>query len=82
MSEKVENLLSDIKHPSGEEYQDNVAYSMNLDQNLLNGLISELSTTKQKLSLRKIGANFDTKGQYIKMLTTTLLQLNMPQLTK
>lgn len=49
---------------------------------MLNALIMEMTTTKQQLSLRSVASIFDRKADYLKMLTTSLLAINMPMVLR
>lgn len=82
MSKKVQHRLQNIVHPNQADAEEGFAYSVTLDQNLLNALIMEMTTTKQQLSFRKVASIFDRRGDYIKMATTSLLALNMPMVLR
>ena len=45
ISEKVLNVLSDISHPQN-QIKDELAYSITLDQNIMNAVINEYSEIK------------------------------------
>jgi len=79
ISNRVSEFLSDISHPS-RELGESHSYSLTLDQNLLNALFMEMGTTKQQLSIRYLASLFDKQLQWIKMMSTSLLQINMPNL--
>ena len=70
--------MADIQHPEV-DYK-NLAYSVTLDQNLLNSFFIEMSTINSEISLRQMISLFDQQGQYISYMSTNLLQLNMPAL--
>lgn len=46
MSPKIQHLMSDIKHPGKDLSSEDIAYSVTMDQNMLNSLLVELSTAK------------------------------------
>lgn len=78
MSKKNQHLLQDIKHPTEELGEQEVGYSVTLDQNILNSMLIEMSTTKQQISLRNLASMFDKNARYIKMANTKLLTFTMP----
>lgn len=80
MSDRVQKLLTDIKHPNSD--LGNMDYSFTFDQNILNAVLVELSQSKMQLSLRHLLSLLDQKGTYLHMLSTKLLALNMPELLK
>lgn len=80
MSPRVQSMLKNITHPEVDMNPDHTGFSVTMDQNMLNALIIEMSMTKQQISVRNSLSIFDRKAQWIKMLSTNLLRLNMPQL--
>ena len=53
-----------------------------MDQNLLNALFIDMSSTKQSISARHLLSLFDKNLQFVKMMTTNLMMFNMPELTR
>ena len=55
---------------------------MTIDQNMLNFLFIEMSTIHKEFSLRYWASFFDRKGEYIQMMNTNMLMLNMPSISR
>lgn len=55
---------------------------MTLDQNILNSLAVQMGQLKQQISLRNLASNLDPSALYIKMMSTSLLKVNMPELIR
>ena len=70
-------MLQGLSHPA-ESKENSDAYSMTLDQNILNSFAHEIIKSKRELSLRKMLHFVDRGGKMIPHLTTKYLSLNMP----
>ena len=77
ISQASQALLNDIKHPT-DASDATYDYSLTIDQNMINSYIMEVIATKHLYSIRQLAGMFDNKAQYIRMLSTGFLTINMP----
>jgi len=51
---------------------------MNLDQNVVNAIVTYLNSIKRHVSVRKIIQHFDKGGVVLSKMETDVLKINMP----
>ena len=77
IDEDVSKLLRNVEHPANDVGRS--AYSLTIDQNMINAFIIQAGNIKKDFSWRKLLKQFDKKYQMMPLMSTSLFQLNMPQ---